>query len=79
MPPFGDVLEISTLVMAYLDEPMFTYAWIESEPRAIQADERERVWRATQAEASRASAGASSDRKGRIGIRPLYAASKAPL
>jgi hypothetical protein len=53
MPPFGDVLEISTLVMAYLDEPLPTYAWIESEPRAIQPEERERIWQATQAEASR--------------------------
>jgi hypothetical protein len=30
-----------------------TYAWIESDPRAIQPDERERVWRAVQGEAQR--------------------------
>jgi hypothetical protein len=53
MPPFGDVLEMSTLVMAYLDEPLPTYAWIESEPRAIQPEERARIWQATQAQASR--------------------------
>jgi hypothetical protein len=53
MPPFGDVLEMSTLVMAYLDEPLPTYAWIESEPRAIQPEERARIWQATQAEAGR--------------------------
>ncbi len=46
MPPFGDVQEISTWLMAYLDRPLPTYAWIESEPRAIQPAERERVWQA---------------------------------
>lgn len=50
IPPFGDVQEISTRVMSYLDEPLPTYAWIESEPRAIQPDERGRIWRTTQTE-----------------------------
>jgi hypothetical protein len=49
MPPFGDVQEISTRLMAYLDRPLPTYAWIESEPRAIQPAEREHVWQAVQA------------------------------
>lgn len=53
IPPFGDVQEISTRVMAYLDKPLPTYAWIESEPRAIQPDERDRIWRTTQAESQR--------------------------
>lgn len=49
MPPFGDVQEISTRVMAYLDRPLPTYAWIESEPRAVQPEERERIWQAVRA------------------------------
>jgi hypothetical protein len=53
MPAFGDVQEISTRLMAYLEPALPTYAWIESEPRAIQLDERERVQRAVQAEARR--------------------------
>jgi hypothetical protein len=53
MPPFGDVQEISTHLMAYLDQPLPTYAWIESEPKAIQPDEREQVWRAVKADAQR--------------------------
>jgi hypothetical protein len=51
MPPFGDLQEISTLLMAYLEQPLPTYIWIEDGPRAIQADERARVWQAVQAEA----------------------------
>jgi hypothetical protein len=53
MPPFGDVQEISTLLMAYLEPALPIYAWIESDPRGIQPEERERVWRAVQAEAGR--------------------------
>jgi hypothetical protein len=53
MPPFGDVQEISTHLMAYMDQPLPTYAWIESEPKAIQTDERERLWQAVQAEGGR--------------------------
>lgn len=53
MPPFGDVQELSTHMMAYLDRPLPTYAWIESEPRAIQPEERERIWRATLAQSDR--------------------------
>ncbi|MCB0195902.1 MAG: hypothetical protein KDJ65_28385 [Anaerolineae bacterium] len=53
IPPFGDVQEISTRVMSYLDEPLPTYAWIESEPRAIQPDERDRIWQTTQTESKR--------------------------
>jgi hypothetical protein len=53
MPPFGDVQEVTTYLMSYLDQPIPTYAWIESEPRAIQPEERERIWRVVQAEASR--------------------------
>jgi hypothetical protein len=52
MVPFGDVQEISTHIMAYLDRPLPTYAWIESEPRGIQADERERLWQVMQTEAN---------------------------
>ncbi len=53
MPPFGDVQQISTRLMAYLARPLPTYAWIESEPRAIQPAERERVWQAVQAGSQR--------------------------
>jgi hypothetical protein len=53
MPPFGDVQEISTRLMAYLPQPLPTYAWIESEPRAIQPAEREKIWQAVQAETQR--------------------------
>ncbi|GIK39193.1 MAG: hypothetical protein BroJett011_30260 [Chloroflexota bacterium] len=53
MPPFADVQEISTRLMAYLRRPLPTYAWIESDPRAIQPAEREHVWRAVEAEAQR--------------------------
>jgi hypothetical protein len=48
MPPFADVQEISTRLMAFLHHPLPTYAWIESDPRAIQADERKNVWQAVQ-------------------------------
>jgi hypothetical protein len=53
MPPFGDVQEISTWLMAYLRRPLPLYSWIESEPRAIQPDERARARQAVEAEASR--------------------------
>lgn len=53
MPPFGDVQEISTWLMAYLKRPLPLYGWIESEPRSIQPDERERVRQAVEAEAGR--------------------------
>lgn len=53
MPPFGDVQEITTRLMAYLRHPLPTYAWIESEPRAIQPAEREHVWQAVQAGSTR--------------------------
>jgi hypothetical protein len=53
MPAFGDVQEISTRLMAYLEPALPTYAWIETEPRAIRPDERERVQRAVQTEARR--------------------------
>ncbi|NWG75147.1 MAG: hypothetical protein HXY24_11155 [Rubrivivax sp.] len=53
MPPFADVQEISTRLMAYLHRPLPTYAWIESDPRAIQPAEREQVWQAVEAEAQR--------------------------
>ncbi len=43
MPPYGDVQEVTTRLMSYLHRPVPTYAWIESEPRAIQPDERERL------------------------------------
>ena len=53
MPPFGDVQEVSTMLIAYLDTPLPTSAWIESEPRAIHATERTKISKATQAEADR--------------------------
>ena len=53
MPAFGDVQEISTRLMAYLEPALPTYAWIESEPRAIQPDERGRVQSAVGAGARR--------------------------
>jgi hypothetical protein len=53
MPPFGDLQEFSTLLMAYLEQPLPTYIWIEDGPRAIQANERARVWQAVQAESKR--------------------------
>ncbi|HXW00624.1 MAG TPA: hypothetical protein VEC93_19565 [Anaerolineae bacterium] len=53
MPPFGDVQEISTRLMAYVGRSLPIYAWIESDPRAIQPVERERVWQAVQADSQR--------------------------
>jgi hypothetical protein len=53
MPPFGDVQEISTRLIAYVGRPLPTYAWIESDPRAIQPAERERVWQAVQVNSQR--------------------------
>ena len=53
MPAFGDVQEISTRLMAYLEPRLPTYAWIKNEPRAILPDERQRVWDAVQADAGR--------------------------
>mgnify|MGYP005844153849 CR=1 FL=1 len=53
MPPFGDVQEISTRLIAYLRRPLPIYGWIESEPRAIQPAERARVRQAVEAEAGR--------------------------
>jgi hypothetical protein len=54
MPAFGDVQEISTRLMAYLEPALPTYAWIESGPRAIQPDERERIQQSMQDDARRA-------------------------
>jgi hypothetical protein len=53
MPAFGDIQEISTRLMAYLEPALPIYAWIETEPRAILPDERERVQSAVKAEARR--------------------------
>ncbi len=53
MPPFGDVQEMTTLLMAYLDVPMPTFIWIESPPRAIEPSEREKVWQAASTESQR--------------------------
>lgn len=53
MPPFGDVQELVTLMIGYLDQPLPVFAWIESPPRAIQPAEREAVWQAVATEASR--------------------------
>jgi len=46
MPPFGDVQEMTTWLMAYLDVNLPTFMWIESPPRAIEPAEREQVWQA---------------------------------
>ncbi len=51
MLPFGDVQEISAHIMAYVDRPLPTYAWVESEPRAIRPDEREHLCQVIQSEA----------------------------
>ena len=53
MPPFGDVQEVSTAMIAYLDQSIPTAAWIESEPRAIQPTERVQISKAISAEADR--------------------------
>lgn len=53
LPPFGDVQEVTTWLLAYLRSPMPVYAWIEDGPRAIQAEERERVWQAASTGARR--------------------------
>ncbi|HEY85196.1 MAG TPA: hypothetical protein G4N96_08825, partial [Chloroflexi bacterium] len=47
MPPFADAQEFSTWLMAWQDRRLPGYTWIEYGPRAIQTDERERIWRAT--------------------------------
>jgi hypothetical protein len=54
MPPFGDVQEISTRMMSALHTPLPIYAWIESEPRAIQPDERDMIWQSVQTNGRRA-------------------------
>ena len=53
MPPFGDVQETSSMMLAYLEPALPTFIWIESEPRAIRIEERERVWQAAHAAADR--------------------------
>jgi hypothetical protein len=53
MPPFGDVQEVSTRLLAYLDRPLPTIAWIESEPRAITSAERAHLAQTTHTEAKR--------------------------
>jgi hypothetical protein len=53
MPPFADVQEVSTLILAYLTPPLPTAAWIESEPRAIQPTERTQLAQTTLSEANR--------------------------
>lgn len=53
MPPFGDVQEMSTRLLAYLEPALPTAAWIESEPRAITAEERTRLAHATVGQAQR--------------------------
>jgi hypothetical protein len=53
MPAFGDVQELSTFLMAYLEPSLPTYAWIEMGPRAVQPEERERIHKAVEAEAGR--------------------------
>lgn len=53
MPPFGDVQEITTRLMAEVDRPLPTYAWIDGPPRQIEPEERANIWRAVTAEANR--------------------------
>jgi hypothetical protein len=53
MLPYGDVQEVTTRLMAYLHTPLPTYTWIESEPRALQPEERERLWQGVAAQARR--------------------------
>ncbi|MCQ3977809.1 MAG: hypothetical protein DPW09_30650 [Anaerolineae bacterium] len=53
IPPFGDVQEVTTRLMAYQNRSLPTYAWIESDPRAIQPVEREHIWQAVHQEAQR--------------------------
>jgi hypothetical protein len=53
LPPFGDAQEITVLMMAYLEPALPTFAWIESDPRAIAPAERERLWSAIAADAGR--------------------------
>jgi hypothetical protein len=53
MPPFGDAQELTTRLLAQLDRSLPVSTWIESEPRAILPEERDRVWQATRAEAER--------------------------
>jgi hypothetical protein len=53
MPPFGDVQEITTRLMAYLEPPLPITAWIESQPRAVEPEERERLLTAATASAAR--------------------------
>lgn len=53
MPPFGDVQEITTRLMAYLEPALPTWAWIESPPRAVEPEERQRLLDAAGAGANR--------------------------
>lgn len=45
LPPFGDVQEVTTQVMAFVRPALPAYIWIESPPRAITEAERANVWR----------------------------------
>lgn len=53
MPAFGDVQELSTFLMAYLEPALPAHAWIERGPRAIQPEERARIHAVLEAEAGR--------------------------
>lgn len=53
MPPFGDVQEVSTWLIAYLDQRLPTAVWIESEPRALTPAERGHISDTTQTQAKR--------------------------
>jgi hypothetical protein len=46
MPPFGDVQEFSTFLMAYLRPAIPVWGWIETPPRAIEPAERQAVQQA---------------------------------
>ncbi len=52
-PPFGDVQELSTRLLAYLQPPLPVTAWIETPPRAIEPAERERLLAAATGSAAR--------------------------
>ncbi|MCG3206785.1 MAG: hypothetical protein FOGNACKC_00384 [Anaerolineae bacterium] len=53
MPPFGDVQEVTTRLLAYLSPPLPIWAWIDSPPRGIEPDERARVLAAARADSRR--------------------------
>jgi len=53
LPPYSDVQEFSTRSMAYQDQPLPMFIWIEEGSRSIKSDERQQVWQNAMSNATR--------------------------